>query len=75
MRVINYDDYVEQLRKKSLRVYTCWAAQTGKALPSRKRRDPEEDIILYLLDRKRWQQALASGRLKKVGPRRYRLYG
>ncbi|WP_078060273.1 hypothetical protein [Desulfotomaculum copahuensis] len=73
MRIINYDNYIEHLRKKSLHVYTRWAAQT-KAVRSRKPRDPEEDIALFLLDRKRWQQALASGRLEKVGPRRYRWY-
>ncbi len=75
MRNINYDTYIEQLRKRALHIYTRWTTQTGKAMPSRKPRDPEEDITLFLLDRKRWQQALASGRLERVGPRRYRWHG
>ncbi|MQL52694.1 hypothetical protein GFC01_10555 [Desulfofundulus thermobenzoicus] len=33
------------------------------------------DITLFLLDRKRWVQALASGRIEKLGPRRYRWNG
>jgi hypothetical protein len=75
VRNINYDTYIKQLQKKSHHIYTRWAAQTGKTLFSRKPRDPGEDITLFLLDRKRWQRALASGCLEKVGPRRYRWHG
>lgn len=75
MRKIDYDEFIGQLRKKSLRLYTRWSAQKGRSLSSRKPRDPEEDAALFLLDVRRWQEALASGRIEKVGPRRYRLRG
>jgi len=75
LRKIEYGNYIAQLRKKSLRLCTSWARQAGPACSSRKPRDPEEDIALFILDRKRWQQVLASGRLEKTGPRRYRWHG
>lgn len=75
MRKVDYDHYIKQLRKKSLRLCTSWARQAGPDRSSRKPRDPEEDIALFILDQKRWQQALASGRLEKTGPRRYRWHG
>ncbi|WP_106004445.1 hypothetical protein [Neomoorella humiferrea] len=75
MRRIDYDEYMEQLRKKSLHLYVRWAAHTSKGDHSRKPRDPEEEKILFLLDRNRWQWALASKRLEKLGPRRYRWNG
>ena len=74
MRKIDYDRYIGQLQKKSLRLYTGWTRQ-AKPASSRKPRDPEEDITLFILDQKRWQQVLASGRLEKTGPRRYRWHG
>ncbi|KYH30825.1 hypothetical protein [Neomoorella mulderi] len=76
MRTVDYDQYMEQLRKKSLHLYTRWAAgQKDNALLSRKSRDLEEDKVLFLLDWKRWQEALTSGRIEKIGPRRYRWNG
>ncbi|MHB1043107.1 MAG: hypothetical protein ACYC0Q_09750 [Eubacteriales bacterium] len=75
MRRINYDEFIGQLRIKSLRLYTRWAAPKDRPLLYRKSRDPEEDAALFLLDRKRWQDALASGRIEKLGPRRYRWRG
>lgn len=75
MRKVKYDEYIKQLQKRALSLYTRWAAQTEKAPPARKVRAAEEDLILFLLDRKRWEQALASGRIEKVGPRRYRWHG
>lgn len=76
VRIVDYDQYMDQLRKKSLHLYTRWVAgQKGNARRSRKSRDPEEDKVLFLLDWQRWQEALASGRIEKAGPRRYRWNG
>ncbi|GAW93410.1 hypothetical protein [Calderihabitans maritimus] len=75
MRKIEYNSYIEKLRKKSLNLYTKWVAGIDKPLRSSRPRDPEEEYILFLLDRHRWDQALASGRIEKIGPRRYRWNG
>ncbi|HHW42418.1 hypothetical protein GFC01_10530 [Desulfofundulus thermobenzoicus] len=75
MRKISYDEYIQELRRRSLQLYTRWAAKKGRTLPSSRPRDPGKDITLFLLDRKRWEQALASGRIEKLGPRRYRWNG
>jgi len=40
---------------------------------SGKARDPEESVVLFLLDYNRWQKALAIGEIEKLGPRRYRM--
>jgi hypothetical protein len=72
LRKVIYDDYINRLKKKSLQLYTSWAARMGKTPRSSKPRDVEEDIILFLLDQQRWQKVLASGRIEKVGSRRYR---
>ncbi len=70
---VNYDEYIERLKKKSSQLYTAWAASARRAVSSGRRRDSEEDIVLFLLDYKRWQKSLADGTIEKVGPRRYRL--
>lgn len=72
MRKIKYDSHIENLRSKSLRLYTKLEAASNKLNRSHKPRDPEEDLVLFLLDRHRWLEALKSGRIEKIGPRRYR---
>ncbi len=73
MRKINYDEYVEKMRKKSIHLRMASDARVGKPLRSGKARDPEENVVLFLLDYNRWQKALASGEIEKLGPRRYRM--
>jgi hypothetical protein len=73
-RRIDYDSYLKELRTKSLHSYLDLAALGGRRLRT-KPRDPKEAEVLRLLDRKRWERALASGRLEKIGPRRYRWNG
>ncbi len=70
---VNYDEYIERLKKKSSRLYTAWATYKGRAVSSGRPRTPEEDAVLFLLDYKRWQKSLADGTIEKVGPRRYRM--
>ena len=73
MRKLNYDEYIEKMRKRSLRLYVANDARRDKLLRSGKARDPEENVVLFLLDYNRWQKALASGEIEKLGPRRYRM--
>jgi len=70
---VNYDDYVNGLKKKALRLYTAWAASAGEFKSFGKPKSPEEDAVLFLLDWVRWQGSLAGGSIEKVGPRRYRM--
>ncbi|WP_092471362.1 hypothetical protein [Desulfotruncus arcticus] len=62
------------MKKKSLSIYTHAASvdTVRKSGRFHKPRDPEEDLTLFMLDKIRWQKALASGRIEKIGPRRYR---
>jgi len=73
LRKLNYDEYIEKMRKRSLRLYVANDARRDKLLRSGKARDPEENVVLFLLDYNRWQKALASGEIEKLGPRRYRM--
>jgi len=70
---VNYDEYISRLKKKSSHFYTACVAHLGKSPRSGKCRAVEEDIVLFLLDYKRWQKSLANGSIEKVGPRRYRM--
>ncbi|SFR03662.1 hypothetical protein [Desulfoscipio geothermicus] len=72
MRKVSYDSCMDKLRQKSLAVYTRATSLNYTPSRSRRPRDPEEDYILFLLDRRRRQHALTSGRIEKLGPRRYR---
>lgn len=64
---------MENLRRKSLRLYTkSEGTAFNKLIHSRKPRNPEEDLVLFILDRYRWTEALKSGRIEKIAPRRYR---
>jgi len=72
---INYNDYIKNMRAKSLQLYTRHAALTPKIARTKKPRDLQEDLILFLLDYQRWQKALATGRIEKKGARRYRWNG
>lgn len=76
MRKITYESHIENLRKKSLRLYTkLEGTSSNKLIHTRKPRNPEEDLVLFLLDRRRWIEALKSGRIEKIAPRRYRWNG
>ncbi len=70
---VNYDEYINRLKKKSSRFHITWEAQFGRGAHSSGPRDAEEDLVLFLLDRKRWQKALADGNVEKISPRRYRM--
>jgi len=48
-------------------------AALTRRLPLRRPRDPQEEEVLAQLDILPWQKALASGKLEKLGPRKYRL--
>ena len=72
-RKLNYDEYIEKMRKQSLHLHVASDAHRGKPLRLGKVRDPEENVVLFLLDYNRWQKALASGEIEKLGPRRYRM--
>lgn len=76
LRKITYDSHIENLRRKSLRLYTKLEGSVFDRLNhTRKPRNPEEDLVLFLLDRRRWVEALKSGRIEKIAPRRYRWNG
>jgi hypothetical protein len=75
LRKVNYDRHIENLRVKSLHLYTQWATSVNRLTHTNKPRDPEEDIILFFLDYQRWQKALSTGLIEKIGPRRYRWNG
>ena len=73
MRKINYDEHVEKIKEKSMRLRTTGKSCLDMSLRSTKMRDPQEEIALFLLDYYRWRKALASGEIEKLGPRRYRM--
>lgn len=75
MRRLNYSMYIKNLRLKSLQLYTDWAGASKHPPHRQKPRAPEEDVVLFLLDKRRWETALKTRRLEKIGPRRYRWNG
>lgn len=46
---------------------------TLKRLPRTRPRDPEEERVLNLLVRLRWQKWLASGKVQILSPRRWKM--
>jgi hypothetical protein len=75
LKKTDYDTHIKKLRLKSLHLYTKWANESNPATRTNKPRDPEEDLILFLLDYQRWQKALDTGYIEKTGARRYRWNG
>jgi len=75
MRKINYDSHIENLRGRSLRLYTKMEAAPYRLKRSRKSRSPEEDLILFLLDCHRWAEAFKNRSIEKISSRRYRWNG
>jgi hypothetical protein len=69
MRTIDYSRY-EQQRPAFVRRRAELGAQRA---PGRRPRDDTERALLRRLDAQRWQRWLAEGKLKKLGPRAYRL--
>jgi hypothetical protein len=68
------EEYVAKVGPRARDVHRAGDA-TARRLPRRRPRDPREEELLTHLDLLRWQKALASGLLQKLGPRRYRLNG
>lgn len=76
MRKVKYDTHIENLRRRSLRLYTKMeGTASNKLIHFRKTRNPDEDMVLFLLDRHRWVEALKNGHIEKIAPRRYRWNG
>ncbi len=70
MRRVNLNRYVKEkkgeFRKRLLRM------NKGR-LPLRRQRSDTERTILMRLDRLRWEEWMRNGRIKVLGPRRYRI--
>ena len=75
MRKINYDSHIKNLRSRSLRLYTKLEDAPNRLKRSRKSRAPEEDLILFLLDCRRWAEAFKNRSIEKISSRRYRWNG
>lgn len=75
MKKVNFNEYISDLKEKSLKIYSLMESENkGYSSKRTKRlRDPEEEYVLFLLDYMRWQRALKSGAVAKTGPRRYKL--
>lgn len=68
MKRIEVDDWV---REKSAEFALRRPIATRQEKIRRRPRDPEEEEILVLLIRKRWERWRAEGRIREVAPRRY----
>ncbi|NPV52951.1 MAG: hypothetical protein HPY71_05455 [Firmicutes bacterium] len=74
MKRIDFDDFVKQNRTEFRRF--CLKTRIAHEEPRsfrRRPRDPEESDILTYLVKARWERALSSGEIIRVGPRRYRI--
>lgn len=69
MKTIDFSEY-EKKRRTFVRRRAELSAARG---PARRPRNDAERQLLLRLDAARWQRWLADGKLKKLGPRTYRL--
>lgn len=69
---IDYDIYMkeEYVRLKKLRLSMNLERQ-----PRRRPRDPDEELVLMILARARWQRELKEGKLKEISPKKYIILG
>jgi len=69
MKTIDFDNY----RKSRNGFIRKRAELDAQRTASRRPRDGDERRLLLELDRKRWQQWLESGKIRRDAPRSYRL--
>jgi hypothetical protein len=70
MKELEFEQYFSELLERKQRL--------DKLLPPagrrrRSSRSPEEAFILTLLDVRRWERALASGKIEVTGPREFKI--
>lgn len=70
-RVINYEDWKAQRRSLLAKQIAIEETFIGRASGGRPR-DPEKERLLMEMDRRRWDRLIASGKLEKIGPRKWR---
>jgi hypothetical protein len=74
-RTYEYHDYVKANRARFRRAWFLWQrVERNNPLVRHRPRDSHEVELLDRLARDRWHAALASGKLERVAPRRYRLH-
>ena len=71
-KMIDYETYIkeEYFKLKKLRL-----SLNLKRLPRRRPRDPDEEIVLMILARQRWQKELEEGKLQEISPKEYIILG
>lgn len=67
---VNFDRYWKEKRKKFIQKHYLLEPDY---LPRRRPRDPEEEFILCLMAKRRWEKELKEGKLIKISPKRYRI--
>jgi hypothetical protein len=67
---VDYEEYVRANRTR----FTVEVLKRGdtRRLPSRRRRDEEEERLLTYLDSVRWQRSVGEGKIVYLGERTYR---
>jgi|GEM_PF-6095910 len=67
-REVDYDTFIAgvRARKRLIDRFLPPARRTKRA------RHPDEELALTILDLKRWERALAEGRIERTGPREFR---
>ncbi|MTI80432.1 MAG: hypothetical protein FH758_06030 [Firmicutes bacterium] len=69
MKEVNYNEFKKKVKKKSISI----VRSIDRTAPRRRPRDEGEELVLAKMAAKSWDDATASGRLKKVGGRQYSL--
>ena len=71
MRQIDFSEWRKQ-RSRVLHIGLHTEDAFQDHLAGNRPRDPEQERILSQLDKARWKRYLESGKIEKLGPRRYR---
>ena len=73
MKVVNFDQHVQQIRERSRQYQLAQRAKQSRRPPRRRPRDAASRRDLIKVSIKRREQWLRDGRLEKLGPRHYRV--
>lgn len=70
MTRVNFDTYWKEKRKEFVHLHYLLEPEH---LPRRRPRDPEEELILRIMAKRRWEKEFEEGNLIKLAPNRYRI--
>jgi hypothetical protein len=74
MKKVRYEEYVKKARAQyaplRARVENTFVGRVPRGRP----RDPLKEKLLTAMDKRRWERAIAEGRIQILGPRRTRIF-